>query len=83
MEFVTVRELKHRMPHVLRLSKHKGPVVVTRNGRPVAVMRTAGPEDLAFQFQGLWKRFRQAAGQAGFRKQDVERLIRQVRSGRS
>lgn len=79
MEFVTVRELKHRMPRVLRLSQKKGPVVVTRNGYPVAVLRTAPSEDLMLQFNELWSRLRQAADRAGIRKKDVERLIAQVR----
>lgn len=80
MEFVTVRELKHQTPQVLRLSQRKGPVVVTRNGRPVAVLRTAHLEDLSLQFEELWERFRQAAHRAGFRRKDVERLIAQVRA---
>jgi prevent-host-death family protein len=79
MEFVTMRQLKHQTPQVLRLSQRKGPVVVTRNGRPVAVMRAASLEDLALQLGTLWHRFRQAARRAGFRRADVERLIAQVR----
>ncbi len=82
MEFVTMRELKHRTPQVLRLSQRKGPVVVTRNGRPVAVLRTAHPEDVALQFSQLWERLRQAGQRSGFRRQDVEKLIAQVRAGK-
>ncbi len=80
MEFVTMRQLKHQTPQVLRLSQRKGPVVVTKNGRPVAVLRAASLEDLALQIQGLWERFRQAAERSGFRSRDVERLISQVRA---
>jgi len=80
MEFVTMRQLKHQTPGVLRLSQRKGPVVVTRNGRPVAVLRTATLEDLALQVEGLWGRFRQAAERAGLRRQDVDRVIAQVRA---
>ncbi|OGX41621.1 MAG: hypothetical protein A3C53_08150 [Omnitrophica WOR_2 bacterium RIFCSPHIGHO2_02_FULL_68_15] len=83
MVFVTVRELKHHTPRVLQLSQRKGPVVVTRNGRPVAVLRTASLEDLALQFKGLWERLRHAADRAGFRRRDVERLIAQVRAERA
>ena len=81
MVFVTVRELKHHTPRVLQLSQRKGPVVVTRNGRPVAVLRTASLEDLALK--GLWERLRHAADRAGFRRRDVERLIAQVRAERA
>ncbi len=80
MTFVTVRELKHHTPQVLRLSQRKGPIILTKNGRPVAVLRTAHPEDLALQFEDIWKRLRGAARRAGFRGRDVERLIAQVRS---
>lgn len=80
MEFVTVRDLKHKTPQVLRLSQRRGPVVVTRHGRPVAVLRTASREDWASQFGEVWERIRQAADRAGFRRRDVERLIAQVRA---
>lgn len=82
MTFVTVRELKHHTPQVLQLSRRKGPVVVTRNGRPVAVLRTASAEGLTLQLGAAWKRLREAAHRAGFRAQDVERLIAQVRAGK-
>lgn len=83
MVFVTVRELKHHTPQVLQMSQRRGPVVVTRSGRPVAVLRTASLEDLALQFEGVWARIRQAARRAGFRRQDVEHLIARVRAERS
>lgn len=80
MEFVTMRQLKHQTPGVLRLSQRKGPVVVTRNGRPVAVLRAATLDDLAMQVEGLWGRFRQAAKRVGLRRQDVDRVIAHVRA---
>lgn len=80
MEFVTIRELKHKTPQVLRLSQRKGPIVVTRNGRPVAVLRTASSEDWASQLGELWERLRQAARRSGFRRKDVEKLIAEVRA---
>jgi len=83
MVFVTVRALKHQTPDVLRLSERKGPVVVTRRGRPVAVLRATQPGDVALQFQELWERLRQAARRAGVRRGDVERLIAQVRAERT
>lgn len=80
MVFVTIRELKHHTPEVLQMSGRKGPVVVTRNGRPVAVLRAAKAEDLESQLGEIWQRFRRAADRAGFRRGDVERLIARVRS---
>lgn len=80
MVFVTVRELRHHTPEVLQMSGRKGPVVVTRNGRPVAVLRAAKPDGLESQFGEIWQRLRRAAERAGFRRGDVDRLIAQVRS---
>lgn len=49
MQFVTVRELKHQTPRVLRLAERAGPVVVTRYGKPVVILQAARPDDLAWQ----------------------------------
>lgn len=80
MEFVTIRDLKYHMPQVLRLSGRQGPVVVTRRGRPVAVLRAAQATEIWRQFDEVWEQIRQAARRSGVQRKDVERLIAQARA---
>lgn len=79
MRFANIRQLKLETNKVLNLSKKNGPVVVTRRGRPVALLRTISENDLAFRIGPLWNRLRRAAERAGYGPDDVEKLIKQVR----
>ncbi len=79
MRFANIRQLKLETNKVLNLSRKNGPVVVTRRGRPVALLRTISENDLAFRIGPLWNRLRRAAERAGYGPDDVEKLIKQVR----
>lgn len=46
MPFVNVRELHDRTAEILRRVKEGDPVVVTRYGKPIAVIRDLAEEDL-------------------------------------
>lgn len=80
MRFANVRELKLETNKVIELSKKNGPVIVTRRGQPIALLRTISENDFAFSISTLWNRIRKAAEQAGYKSSDVEKLIKQVRS---
>lgn len=79
MRFANVRSLKVETARILALSAKKGPVVITRRGQPIAVLRSLDPDQAWKQFDALWKRLREAARRAGYGKRDVERLIAEVR----
>lgn len=82
MYFANIRSLKVETAKILSLSLKKGPVIITRRGQPIAVLRSLDPAQAWKEFDSLWARLRQAAGRAGYRRGDVERLISEVRKGR-
>lgn len=79
MRFANIRELKLETNKVLALSKRNGPVVVTRNGYPVALLRVISEDDLGLKMGPLWERVRTAAQRAGYRAKDVQRLVKKAR----
>lgn len=46
MKFATVRDLKNRTSEMLRLAGSGKNVLITRHGRPVAVLHGLGEEDI-------------------------------------
>ena len=82
MYFANIRALKVDTAKVLSLSAKRGPVIITRRGRPIAVLRALDPEEAWREFDGLWSRLRAAATRAGFGRKDADRIIREVRAGR-
>jgi prevent-host-death family protein len=80
MRFANVRELKLETNKVLALSKKKGPVIITRNGKPVAFLRTIGEDDFSVNVSALWDRARTSAERSGYGPKDVDKLIASVRS---
>jgi len=82
VRFTNVRELKLETNKVLELSEKNGPVVVTRRGHPIAILRTITEESLTLKIAPLWNRVRKAAERAGYGPNDVEKLIKQVRSAK-
>jgi prevent-host-death family protein len=77
--YANVRALKVETAKVLTLSRKKGPVIITRKGQPIAVLRYLDPDKAWKEFDTLWVRLRQAARKAGYGRRDVERLIAEVR----
>ena len=79
---INVRELKNETKKVLGslLLKLKGPIVVTRRGRPIALIRSLSSKELDVRFGSLWDRIRVAAESAGYKPKDVRRLVSSVRS---
>ena len=80
MRFANIRELKLETNKVLKLSKKFGPVVITRNGHPVALIRTLGEEEFSVNMGSLWNRVREAAKRSGYGPEDVDKLINEARS---
>ncbi len=73
MRIASVADIKARFSAFLKASEESGPVVVTRNGRPVAVLLSIADEDeierliLAYspRFQGLLKAARRRIEETG------------------
>ena len=82
MQFANVRSLKVQTARVLALSAKKGPVIITRRGQPFAVLRALDPDAAWKEFDGLWKRLREAGRRAGYKRGAVDRLITEVRKAR-
>lgn len=80
MRFANVRELKLETNKVLEMSRQKGPVIITRRGKPVALIRGIKEEDFAQRFDRLWERIRLAAERSGYGHKDVDRLIAEIRA---
>ncbi len=79
MHFANVRALKVETARILALTLKRGPVIITRRGQPIAVLRSLDPDQAWKEFDALWGRLRQAARKAGYRRGDVERLVAEVR----
>jgi len=80
MRFANVRELRLETNKVLSLTKERGPVVLTRRGRPIAVLSAINEEDLSLnKTAGLWSRIKDAAQRSGYGPQDIEKLIKETR----
>jgi prevent-host-death family protein len=79
MRFANIRELRLETNKVIEMGKKKGPVVVTRRGRPIALIRTISKNDFTYSIKTLWSRLRLAAERAGYGPADVEKLIREVK----
>ena len=82
MRFANIRELKLETNKVIEMGKKEGPVVVTRRGRPIALIRTIGENDFTYSVKTLWNRLRVAAKRAGYGPGDVEKLIREARTSK-
>jgi prevent-host-death family protein len=80
MRFANVRELKLETNKVLALSRKRGPVIITRNGKPVASLRTIGEDDFSVNAGSLWESVRKSAERSGYGPEDVDKLIYSVRS---
>ncbi len=73
MRIASIADIKARFSAFLKASEESGPVVVTRNGRPVAVLLSIADEDeierliLAYspRFQGIMKAARRRIEETG------------------
>lgn len=82
MYFANVRSLKVETAKILALGLKNGPVIITRRGQPIAVLRSLDPAEAWKQFDALWGRLRQAAARSGYKRRDVEKLIAEVRKSK-
>ena len=82
MRTVNVRELKIETKKVLGSWLLKGPVLVTRRGKPIALIRALGSRELDIRFGSLWDRIRIAAENAGYKPKNIKRLIASARAKR-
>ena len=79
MKFANIRELKLDTNTLLEQAETYGPVVVTRNGKPVAMIRSITEDDLTLQVKSLWPGLKKSAQKAGYTKKSVTKLIKQTR----
>jgi len=64
----------------LNVSRKKGPVIVTRRGQPVAIVKAITKDQV--NIGSLWESIRRAAERAGYGPEDVEKLIQKSRAGK-
>ena len=76
MRFANIRELKLETNKIMEDAVAYGSVVVTRKGRPIALIRPINENDMSIKTGGLWKRLRAAAELSGHRLKDVDTLIK-------
>ena len=58
MKFANIRDLRLDTNSVLKLSEKEGPVVILRNSRPVAVLKSVTEEDMEIKVNTLWPKLR-------------------------
>lgn len=80
MRIANIRELKLETKRVLGWMARDGPVLITRRGKPVAILRGLEAGEWESRFDSLWNRLRIAAERAGYSSGDISRLIGSVRS---
>ncbi|MBU2495256.1 MAG: hypothetical protein ABIK20_04615 [Candidatus Omnitrophota bacterium] len=80
MIFANMRQLKLETGKILELSRKNGPVMVTRRGQPVAIIRGIKKGNQAlFTYREILDNIRQAAEKSGYGPKDVDRLVAEVR----
>ena len=79
MRFANLRELKLETKKVLQMSQRSGPVIITRKGKPIALLRSIGEEDFGRRVDELWLRVKRVAEESGYGPKDVGRIIQNVR----
>ena len=82
MRYANIRELKLETNKVLEQSEKYGNVIVTRNGRPVALIRPISEKDIELKAKPLWPALREGSERAGYGLKDVKKLIKSVRQKR-
>jgi prevent-host-death family protein len=82
MLFANMRELKLKTSEVIERTGKEGPVMITKRGKPVAILRGIGEEDNLYTYGEVFSKMRKAAEKAGYKAKDVEKLIAQVRENR-
>ncbi len=83
MLFANIRELKLRTSEVIEKTGKGGPVMITKRGRPVAILRGLGKEEEnLYTYSEVFSKMRKAAEKAGYKAKDVEKLIARVRENR-
>lgn len=80
MQVANIRELKINTKKVLGPMLNHGPVLLTKRGKPIALMRSLSSQELDFRFAPLWERIKIAAEKAGYTSKSVNRLIASIRS---
>lgn len=79
MKFSTMRELKLETTKVFRDLLKEGTILITKRGKPVAILERFTEDDFAKQFDELRRKSRTAAETAGVGPEDIEKIIREVR----
>ena len=80
MRFANIRELKIETNKVIALSKSDGPVIITRHGQPVVLLRPINSQDLTLKATTVWNSVRKSAERAGHKAANIKRLIRETRA---
>ena len=79
MRYANIRELKLETNRVLEQCERYGNVIVTRKGRPVALIRAVAEDDVLIKARPLWNRLKDGAARAGFGPKDTGSLIKSAR----
>ena len=79
MKFSTMRELKLETTKVFRDLRKEGMILITKRGKPVAILERFTEDDFAVQFDALRKKSRESAEKLGLRPKDIDKIIQEVR----
>jgi prevent-host-death family protein len=79
MRFANIRELKLETNKIMEEAASYGSVIVTRKGKPIALIGPISEDDISIKLGGLWPRLRASAESAGYGPKDVDALIRKSR----
>jgi len=90
MRFVTIREFREKTAAVRRAMDREGEIVLTLNGRPIALLTPATGEDLEEQLQAVrraragiaLRRVRKAARKGGKDRMSAEAIDGVIREAR-
>jgi|GEM_PF-1555448 hypothetical protein len=67
MRFANVRELKLETSRILMLNEEAGPIVLTKHGKPVALLKSITEDDLTLKLPDVLDRIGVKVRTAGFK----------------
>jgi len=79
MRFKNIRELKLNTNMLFEETAKYGPTVITRNGKPIALIRSITEDDFEIKYKSLWKSIKKAAEKSGYNSKNIKSLIMEVR----
>jgi len=80
MQIVNMRDLKLHTRQVIQAMLSDGYAIITRRGRPIAMMTPIPEKEISDAFNALRQRMRKTAEKAGYSLKDVPRIIAEARA---